>query len=331
VLGGCGFLGSHIVDVLLEEGIEVIVLDRRHEKFRLPLGSVSYVLSDFGNRKQLDELLGYGIDVVIHLVSTTTPRVSNDNPIFDVQTNLIESLRLFELCVAHKVGKVVFISSGGTVYGINSVSSITEEYPTLPICSYGIVKLAIEKYLHLYKTLYGLNSVIFRLSNLYGIRQDPHSDQGFIPIIMAKMLRGEKLTIWGDGSTVRDYIHVRDVARLCYLAAVSKETGVFNAGSGVGISLNELINAMAFQCGVKPELVREPPRKFDVPHVVLNCKKANKAFSWKPVIELNEGLLEMERWLKSGVIDLRSQINPAPLQVRPALIPVPTGDQGGEE
>src|SRR5713101_496291 len=100
----------------------------------------------------------------------------------------------------------------------------------MPICSYGIVKLAIEKYLHLYKTLYGLNSVIFRLSNLYGIRQDPDSDQGFISIIMAKMLRGEKLTIWGDGSTVRDYIHVRDVARLCYLAAVSKETGVFNAG-----------------------------------------------------------------------------------------------------
>lgn len=323
VLGGCGFIGSHIVDVLLEEGVEVIVLDRSHEKFRLPLTNVSYVRGDFRNPKLLDELLARGVDVVFHLISTTTPRVSNEDPIFDVQSNLVASLPLFRLCVAHKVQKLVFISSGGTVYGITRARSINEEHSTSPICSYGIIKLAIEKYLHLYKTLYGLNSVIFRLSNPYGIRQDPYSDQGIVSIFMAKMLRGEKLTIWGDGTTVRDYVHVGDVARLCYLGAISKESGVFNAGSGVGISINELIDAIALQCGVKPELIREPPRKFDLPRVVLNCKKTNRVFSWKAAVELKQGLSEVESWLKSGVIDLRSRIiNPVPLQVRPPLTPV---------
>ena len=167
VLGGNGFIGSHLVDRLIADGHFVRVFDKYPERYRAPLPEVEYHLGDFGNRGLLLDALR-DIDVVYHLISTSLPKTSNDDPAFDVQSNVIETLFLLEQCLAKSVLKFVFVSSGGTVYGRPDRLPIVEESPTNPECSYGITKLTIEKYLNLYHHLHGLDYVVVRPSNPYG-------------------------------------------------------------------------------------------------------------------------------------------------------------------
>ena len=298
VIGGSGFVGSHVVDTLVNEGIDVVVFDRNMERYRLPLSRVHYVKGELGNRGELESVIANGVDQVIHLVSSTVPKTSNDDPIFDVQMNLVESLALFDLCVKHRVKKVIFTSSGGTVYGIPHVLPISEDHPTNPICSYGIVKLAIEKYLQFYKHSYNLDYVILRLSNPYGIRQDPSGIQGAVSVFMESLLLGKPIRLWGDGSIVRDFVNVRDVARLYYAAVTSDVNGIYNGGSGLGVSLLELLEIMSNQLNIIPKVIHEEARGFDVPTIILNCEKASKKLSWTSKIGLQEGLFEFAEWLK---------------------------------
>jgi UDP-glucose 4-epimerase len=157
--------------------------------------------------------------------------------------------------------------------------------------------------LHLYHRLFGLNWVALRLSNPYGIRQDPISVQGVIAVFAARMLQQKPVVIWGIGDTTRDFINVRDVADLFYKAMNSEANGVFNVGSGVGVSINALLAIMSSQLGVVPVIVREPPRKVDVPAIVLDCERARKTFSWAPRVSLEEGIIEVGDWLRGDVID----------------------------
>ena len=298
VTGGCGFIGSHIVDVLLEQGFDVIVYDRYVEVFREPIKNVTYFHGELGNRGQLEEIIS-NIDIVVHLASSTLPKTSNDDPVFDLQSNLVESLQLLDLCVKHKIKKIIFASSGGTVYGLPQSLPITEEHTTYPICSYGIIKLTIEKYLNLYHYLHDLQYVILRFSNPYGVRQNPAAIQGVIPVFMNKMLSGEEIIIWGDGSVVRDFVSVRDISKLVSLAISSKCCGVFNAGSGVGTSVNGIIELLTSILDVTPTVIRESNRKLDVNSVVLCCKKAEREFSWIPTTDLYDGIQEMAGWMSN--------------------------------
>lgn len=298
VIGGNGFIGSHVVDALLENGSEVVVLDRKVERFRSPLPEVKYFRCEQGNCRELENIISQGIEFVVHLASSTLPKTSNDHPIFDVQKNLVESLVLFDLCVKYKVRKVVFFSSGGTVYGVSRSLPIVEEHPTNPICSYGIVKLATEKYLQLYYHLHGLRYVILRVSNAYGIRQDPVLIQGVISVFMQQVLCNKPITIWGDGSIVRDFINVRDIANLCVRALSSDANGTFNLGSGVGVSVNQLVELISAALDRTVCIVREPSRNFDVPAIVLDCEKVKKVFSWAPRVALDDGLVDVANWLK---------------------------------
>jgi UDP-glucose 4-epimerase len=244
-------------------------------------------------------VLASGIEVVIHLVSSTTPQSSNDDPIFDVQTNLVETVALFEMCVKHRVRKVVFISSGGTVYGIPQITPVPESHPTLPLCSYGITKLAIENYLQLYHVLHGLEYTVLRVSNPYGARQDPHRKQGAVAVFMHKILKDESINVWGDGSVVRDFIHVSDVARACTAATESQFIGICNVGSGHGLSIKQLINELEMVTGKTGNIVWLESRNFDVPEVVLDCSRIGKELSWRPQIDLKSGLVDMQRWMDS--------------------------------
>jgi UDP-glucose 4-epimerase len=235
----------------------------------------------------------------VHLASSTVPKTSNDDPIFDVHMNLVESIALLELCRTHDVRKIVFFSSGGTIYGVPTSLPVKEEHPTDPLCSYGIVKLAVEKYLHCFHALYGLQYVALRVSNAYGIRQNPASQQGVIPVFMRRVLHGEPVRIWGDGSVVRDFVAVRDVAALCATALLSEENGVFNAGSGAGVSINRILEDISAVAGREATIIREPARSFDVPAIVLDCEKARKIFGWSPKIVLKQGLGELAEWLRA--------------------------------
>jgi UDP-glucose 4-epimerase len=297
VVGGNGFIGSHVVDALLQQGCSVVVYDTNAERYREPLLAANHVIGNLEDVGRLATAFSGGIDAVVHLVSTTSPKTSHEDLALDL-ANVTGVLGLLDLCVRFKVRKVVFASSGGTVYGIPKGLPILESHSTEPVCPYGITKLAIEKYLHFYQHAYNLDYVVLRIANPFGARQSPLASQGVVSVFMNKMIQGEPLTVWGDGSVIRDFVDVRDVASLFVLALKSAATGVFNAGSGVGTSIGQLVTLMSSLLDVKPRLLYEPSRACDVPAVILNCEKAARTYSWRPQIALADGLSDLARWLE---------------------------------
>lgn len=290
VLGGNGFIGSHLVDKLLAERHTVRVFDKYTECFRKPIQEVEYCFGDFGNRGLVSDALA-DIDVVYHLISTTLPKTSNDDPIFDVQSNVIESLFLFEECIKQRVKKVVFISSGGTIYGKPTTLPVKEDDPKHPICSYGIAKLMIEHYLFLYNQLNGLSSIIIRPSNPYGPRQNPNGIQGIVPVFLDKLKKNEAIEIWGDGDIVRDYIYINDIVNGIYKAAlINTPYTIFNLGSGIGYSINDVLKIITKVTGRKIKCKYSDKRLFDIPKIYLDISRAKKALSWEPVTSLDVGI-----------------------------------------
>jgi UDP-glucose 4-epimerase len=290
VIGGAGFIGRHVVRALSAAGAQVVVLDRHADARDSALGVVS-VRAEFGNRGDLDQLFErHRPDRVVHLASSTVPGSSNRDPEFDVVTNVCDTLHLLDLCVRHGVDKLLFLSSGGAVYGIPRHLPVDEDHPTDPISSYGITKLAVEKYLHLYGHLHGLKSVVLRAANPYGPGQRADAEQGVIGVFAHRLRQGEEIAVWGDGSVVRDYFHVHDLAALCKTALLGDAVGVFNAGSGRGLSLVEVIAALERVLGVSARVRYLPGRALDVPRIVLDTRRAQAVFGWQAHIGFEEGL-----------------------------------------
>ncbi len=300
VTGGCGFIGSHVVDVLLEKGFDVKVVDRGHEAFRPPLPSVEYVIGDFSDSMLMAEALT-GVDAVVHLASTTVPSTSNIDPIADITGNLIGTVRMMEAMRAVGVKNLVYTSSGGTVYGIPQSDSISEDHPLQPISSYGIVKSTIEKYLHMENFLHGLRYCALRASNPYGPRQGHRGVQGVIGTYLWRMAKNEPIEVWGDGKTIRDFIYIRDFAELCVAALQSDVSGTFNAGQSEGASILDIIGVIEETTGKKIEPVFKPGRNFDVPRVVLDTSRAQKAFEWAPKFNLQNGIELTWKWVNQQV------------------------------
>lgn len=296
VLGGNGFIGTHVLDELLAAGHEVRVFDRSPEAWRKPLPSVDYFLGDFSDIPLLAEAL-QGMDVVVHLISTTVPSTSNLDPIVDIQSNLVNSVRLFQLMKSANVERIVYLSSGGTVYGIPSILPVPETHPLNPICSYGIVKVAIEKYLGMFEYLYGLKPLVIRASNPFGPRQGHQGVQGVVSTFMHKILSDEKISIWGDGKIKRDYLYVTDLARMCRLAAESNLAGVVNAGLGKGLTLIDLVEMIETATGRKAGVEHVAARSYDVPEIVLDIEKAKTLLGWCPAISVRDGLSLQFDWI----------------------------------
>ena len=301
VLGATGFLGSHLVDELLGRGYRVRALGRTFpgligtEAKHHPM--LEYHKGDFSDQDAMEQALA-GVELCFHLISTTIPSTSNLNPSLDISSNLIGTLKLLEVAVRVGIRRIVFASSGGTVYGPPQQTPIPESHPTNPTCSYGIVKLAIEKYLAMYRFMYGLDSVALRFANPYGDRQRIKAAQGAAAVFLSKALRGELIEIWGDGSVVRDYLHVSDAVNSLLAAAMYVgNTSVFNIGSGQGLSLNELVSAISFELGRPIEVVYRPRRSFDVPCNILDIQMAASELSWRPLVPFSEGLARMRRTL----------------------------------
>src|ERR1700741_2607658 len=298
VLGGGGFIGSHLAEGLLHAGHGVRIFDRpRVESLRL-FEDARYEVTtgDFVNPDDLARALP-GMEVVFHLISTTLPKSSNDNPLYDVGTNVVGTLRLLELCRSQRVRKVIFISSGGTVYGVPRSMPIDETHPTQPITSYGIHKLAIEKYLHLNWSLHGLDYCALRVANAYGERQRTDTAQGAVPVFLERVLRGEAIQVWGDGSVGRDYIYIGDSVR-AFLKALdyAGEHKVFNIGSGRGVGLNQLIDEIGRQAGRTPAVEFTPARRFGVSPNVLDTLLVRRHLGWSADPPLAEGLRRTYEW-----------------------------------
>lgn len=299
VLGGNGFIGSHLVDLLLHEGHGVRVYDRADDRFRNRLAEVEYIYGELGNQGLIRAALT-DMDVVFHLVNTTIPGTSNADPAFDVQSNVVDTIRLLEECVSAKIKRLVFTSSGGTVYGIPQTVPIPESHPLNPTCSYGITKLTIEKYLALFGHLYGLECVTLRPSNAYGERQNPFGQQGVVGVFLGKIVHQEPIIIWGDGSVTRDFVYAGDLAAALYQAAIcnSLTERTFNIGSGSGASINEVLEALSVVTGQDLDVRYTEARQFDVPVNVLDISLAKERLGWAPVTDLVSGLSRTWTWIQ---------------------------------
>lgn len=304
VLGGRGFIGSHLVTALLCRGFRVRCLDRPHVK---PVGeshldnpSFELYEGDFSSETDVAEAIK-GCDFCYHLVSTTLPKSSNADPVFDVDSNVIGTIRLLNHAVVSRLQKLIFVSSGGTVYGRPVEIPVPEEHPTNPVCSYGITKLMIEKYLSLFHNLHGLDYTVLRLANPYGEGQRTFASQGAVAVFLGKILRGESIDIWGDGSVVRDYIHVSDVINALILSILpSNGRHVFNIGSSCGHSLNEVLATIedVTHCQVVRRYL--DARTFDVPINVLSIVAARESLGWSPEVSFRSGIERFVKWLEAS-------------------------------
>lgn len=298
ILGGCGFIGSHIVQSFAEDYIPMVVFDVHANPIRsTPM--CTYVAGDYSNIDKLDALMAQqAITHVVHLVSTTLPKSSNEDMTYDVNSNVIQTLRLLNLCLRHRV-RLLFMSSGGTVYGAPATLPVSEDHTNFPLCSYGIGKLTIEKYLHMYRHLHGLDYVVLRPSNPYGPGQNPVSGQGLIANFIYKLYLDQPLEVWGDGSTVRDFFHVSDLANLVKTALLSKENDIFNAGSGEGTSINTIIEIIKMFIAKPFNVIYKEKRNIDVQKIILDCSRARKTFDWQLKINLIEGIKKYIDWYYS--------------------------------
>lgn len=299
IIGGGGFIGSHLGELLLASGHKVNIFDRPSARYLgyLKKRGAEIYFGDFLTTRDVDQAI-LNCDVVFHLVSTTVPKTSTDNPVYDIETNILGTLRLLDAARKAQVGRIVFASSGGTVYGIPQEIPIKEEHPTDPISPYGIGKLMIEKYLHLYLTLYKLDYRILRIANAYGERQPVTETQGVIATFLDKAVRQEKVIVWGDGSVIRDYIYAGDIANALVQVSLHPEgPRIFNIGGGQGYSLNDIINIVAEVTNKSLQPEYRSGRLFDVPINLLDISRAKTYLGWQPTVGLFEGISRTYKWM----------------------------------
>jgi UDP-glucose 4-epimerase len=284
---GAGFIGRNYILRALESGEILSVLDHKDCPTEFE-GRLTWIKGDFNDERVLRKLLR-DVEVVFHFISSTVPGDIVDERL-ELAHNVIQTLQSLNLCVQEKVRRIVFISSA-SVYGLQAVLPISETAPTDPISSHGVNKLTIEKYLQLFKHHYGLDCKIMRLSNPYGPGQNIMGRQGFIAIMIGKILAGEAVKIRGDGSIIRDYVYIDDVTDALWLMGNSNaKESVFNVGSGKGYTLNQIIKTVTKLIGapIKAEFI--DARFVDIPASILDISRGTRILGFNPVTSLEIGL-----------------------------------------
>ena len=310
VIGGAGFIGKHLTEALIESGRDVLVLGRKTQPsaefahlLQTQASHLTYQSLDVSDMSSLRPLLA-SCDEVIDLAYSTVPQTSFSDPMFDLQSNLPRVVALMEELKHHtKLRRFMVVSSGGTVYGHATQLPISEYAQTEPVSPYGITKLTIERYALMYHRLHDLPVVLVRPANAYGLGQQAFKGQGFIATAIGSILQGKTITVYGEQGTVRDYVHVRDVAS-AMLAAIEHGTNghVYNIGSGVGrsnLEVLDLIRPIAQADGFSLNVHHEEERKFDVAANVLNFGRLLNCSGWLPRIGMEDGLTEMWRGMSS--------------------------------
>lgn len=300
VIGGGGYIGAYLVPMLIARGRRVTVLGRSASpRYKLPQ-DVTYVTGDFGKRELLNSLLDCHQEV-IHLAYATVPNTSFENPLADLLHNLPPTVQLFSE-VANREGKLILVSSGGTVYGEANHLPIREDHSTKPISPYGVTKLTLENYAYLYAVTHGLKFVCVRPANAYGMGQRPFVGQGFISTAIASVMREQPIKIFGEIGTIRDYIYVSDVASgIVSALEYGKLSETYNLGTGTGFSNMQVVQSILARMKKNISQIRIDQlqkRAFDVKANVLNATKLHEHTGWKMRVEFNEGLDLTIDWLR---------------------------------
>jgi UDP-glucose 4-epimerase len=300
VIGGGGFIGAHLVPLLIGSGRHVTVVGRRARPTHDLPPDATYLAEDLGDTVAIRRLLDSHQEI-IHLAYTTVPNTSFDNPLADLEENLPPTVRLFSE-IAERGRRLVLVSSGGTVYGEARELPICEQHPTHPISPYGVTKLTLENYARLYGVTHGLKYVCVRPSNAYGVGQRPFMGQGFIATAIASVLKGIPVRIFGDSGTVRDYLHVCDLAAGILSALEHGHLSeTYNLGTGVGLSnldVLEIISPMLVRFGCRMLIEHLPERSFDVHANVLDSSRLFRDTGWRSTVDFQNGLAEMVEWLR---------------------------------
>lgn len=297
VLGGGGFIGVNLCRALDAEGHEVRVFGHRPRVGELPRGA-ELVEADFDDVGKLHDALT-GCEVAFHLISATTPASANADMLHDLQQNVGNTLHLLDLARGTGLRKIVFLSSGGTVYGVPEALPTPETAPTWPITAYGISKLAIERYLQLHHHLHGLDYCILRVANPFGELQVARKHQGAVAAFLTNVILGRRIEIWGDGAVTRDYLYVGDlVAALLAAMRHGGGTRLFNVGSGVGRSLRQIVGDIESLVGRPVPVDFKPARPVDVPVSILDVSRAASELGWRPTTTWQEGLSRSYAWLQ---------------------------------
>jgi UDP-glucose 4-epimerase len=300
VTGGSGFIGSNLVAALVARGCDVTVLDNLSSGYRSnldPFPAVRVVEGDIRDAAAVDDAIE-GASVVFHLAASVGNKRSIDCPLLDAETNVLGTLRVLEAARTHKVRKVVASSSAG-IFGELKTLPIREDHPIEPDTPYGSTKLCAEKLCLAYAKLYELEAVCLRYFNVYGPNQRFDAYGNVIPIFAFQMLRGEPLTVFGDGEQTRDFVNVADVVQAnLNAAAAAGVSGAFNIGSGSRISINRLIALLHAAAGIEPSVRSAPPRSGDVRDSLADIRAAAAAFGFAPAVRIEDGLAEYTRWAR---------------------------------
>jgi UDP-glucose 4-epimerase len=299
VTGGAGFIGSHIVDAYVKRGWAVRVLDDLSSGLRENVNPAAELLVGDLRDESLIERAIDGVDLVNHHAAQIDVRKSVNDPAFDADVNVVGSLRLLQAAVAAKVKKFIFASSGGATYGEPLFAPQNELHPQYPVSPYGCSKLALEGYLHYYRVVHGLETVALRYANVYGPRQRAEGEAGVIAIFGGKLIRGEAVTINGDGAQTRDYVSVQDVVRANMAVSELPLSGAFNVGTGIETSVNELFDIMCDVGGFPSNAAHGPTKKGEQQRSVLDGSKLRQAASLPDPVSLREGMAKTIAWLRT--------------------------------
>lgn len=292
VTGGAGFIGSHVVDTFLADGYEVVVVDDLSTGRRSNLNpAATFYQVDIRDPGLAEIFEKEQPDIVDHHAAQMDVRRSVNDPLFDADVNVLGSIKLIELARKHHVKLLLYISTGGAVYGEPEYLPCDEAHPVNPICPYGASKHTVEHYLFMYQENYGLNYVVLRYPNVYGPRQDPHGEAGVVAIFSGQMLNGEQVVINGDGEQERDFVYVQDCAKanLLSLKTENKNT-IFNLGHGQGNTINEVYSNLKKITDYNLSAIHGPEKVGETRRIFLDASKARQELGWTPTIGLEEGL-----------------------------------------
>jgi UDP-glucose 4-epimerase len=291
VTGGAGFIGSHVVDRLIDNDYRVTVIDdlSSGKWENLPAG-VELVVADVTSEAASDAIKQASPELIVHAAAQISVSLSTREPLLDARINVLGTVNVLEAARTIDVSKIIYFGSGGTAYGQPDGLPVSESHPTGPENPYGMSKLTGELYLDLYRRTYGQESTVLRLANIYGPRQDPHGEAGVVAIFAKAMLADASITIFGDGKDERDYVYVSDVADAVIAAIPTGSPHRCNIGSGTGTNVNELCNQLSALTGYAKDPQYGPPRDGDIHAISLDASLARAELGWTPKVDLKTGL-----------------------------------------